>query len=185
MLLLGWLGVESAAGQTRDLSLGILAFNPNLCQKVHPRPAVGPLFQPNSLSKRAAAEASPYLIILPCNPKKRRFFQHGISALTYKGSRQGLRVEWEFRLCSPWPEPKILLLIKLSQASLSAQAPRDGSHGSGAATACHNAHGSCKSSLVADLLEFYRELKDFGCQRGLCRETNPSGVPANLVILKG
>lgn len=35
------------------------------------------------------------------------------SALTYMGTRQGLRVEWKFRLCSHWPKPKILPQIKL------------------------------------------------------------------------
>lgn len=70
------------------------------------------------------AEPSPSDNSTPATPKKGAFFQHNISALTYMGSRQGLRVEWEFRLCSPWPDPKILLLIKLSRASLSVQAPR-------------------------------------------------------------
>lgn len=47
------------------------------------------------------------------------------------GSRQGLREEGEFRPCSAWPEAKILLLIKLSRASLSAQAPREGARAAG------------------------------------------------------
>lgn len=48
-----------------------------------------------------------------------------------------------------------------------------GSHGSVVTTTCHAACGCFKSSLVVDLPKFYRELKDFGCQRGLCKETIP------------
>lgn len=102
------------------------------------------------------------------------------------GSR--LRVEWEFRLCSAWPEPKILLLIKLSRASVSAQAPRDGSQGCrGCPRLCHDAHGSCKSPLVADLQEFYRELKkDLGVPAWpLQGNKSPLLCAANLVMLKG
>lgn len=50
---------------------------------------------------------------------------------------------------------------------------KTGSHGSTAATACHAACGCFKASLVEDLPKFYRELKDFGCQRALCKETTP------------
>lgn len=46
---------------------------------------------------------------------------------------------------------------------------KTGSHGSVVTTTCHD----FKSSLVADLPRFYRELKDFGCQCGLCKETIP------------
>lgn len=111
--------------------MGTLPFKPAQCHKVHPRPAVGSLLQSSPLSKRAPTEASPYLIILPRQPQTRRFFPGWYQCPHIYGKQTGVREEWELRLCSPWPEAKILLLIKLSRASLSAQAPREGARAAG------------------------------------------------------
>ena len=120
------------------------------------------------LPKRGLADAS-----LPRILTKSLFPQRGLSALTSMGSTQGLRVKWKFRLSSRWPKPRTLLPVKPSPRPAVGASPLP--RGPTAPRPPPHAARSCfKSLLVVDLPGFYRELKDFGRQRGLCKGNNPS-----------